>query len=169
MSKNAKVIALTVMTSFLLVNAVFIIKGSENFPFTACPMFAHYIGEDTQFYNFKFIGVYNSGLEEILSPTYGKDSEMISMRFFFGKVYGATETISPFGQMVDETPHTFENRLSTYFDYYLRSTDQSSLEGIQSVRLEVWKYDGESERVVEKRSIGSYDVSTKRFRHTWLH
>jgi hypothetical protein len=97
-----------VMMVILIPNLYVVIKGNENFPFSSCPMFAHYIGDETQFYNFKFIGTFKD-TEKILPPSFGNDGEIMSLRFFFSKVYGSPQTHSPFTITENDNKKRFES------------------------------------------------------------
>ena len=155
-----------VMVAFLIPNLYVVVKGSENFPFSSCPMFAHYIGDETQMYNFKFIGTFEN-TEKVLPPSFGTDGEIMSMRFFFSKVYGSSQTNSPFTIAQNDSKELFEERLTTYFKNYLNSLpDPTTGAGLQTIRLEMWHYD-EEDSVDDKHTIGYYDLSSEKFHHTW--
>ena len=164
-----KIFATVVIVAFLVPNTIAIYRGSENFPFTACPMFAHYIGDHTQIYSFKFIGHQANGAQVILTPQYGADNEMMSRRFFFSKVYGSVDCPSSFGSFCDDTPQDFEERLGEYFAAYLAALPEGSepaADNIQRIDLEVWQYDS-ADAVVGKHQVGFYDSKTQTFTHTW--
>ena len=161
--------AIVVMVAFLVPNLVFIIRGKEDFPFTAAPMFAHYISDHTIFYNFKFIGHTNQDSILLLPAEYGTTSEMMSRRFFFSKVYGSADCPSSFGDFCQDTPQEFENRLSRYFTAYLRVLPKNSdinVKHLRRIDLEVWKYNPDN-TVADKHRVGYYDPATQRFTHTW--
>ena len=164
-----KAFATLIIIAFLIPNTVAIYRGSENFPFTACPMFAHYIGDHTQMYNFEFIGRQPDGTRVILTPQYGADSEMMSRRFFFSKVYGSVDCPSSFGNFCDDTPQNFEERLGQYFTAYLAALPEDSepaTDNLRRIDLEVWRYDG-NDTVTEKHQVGYYRPETQTFTHTW--
>ncbi len=158
--------ASVVIIAVLVPNLYAVVQGNENFPFSSCPMFAHYIGEETQLYNFKFVGTYNN-VEKILPPSFGNDGEVMSMRFFFAKVYGSSLKKSPFTVTADDDRILFEKRLSDYFRAYLKAfPDPAFSSGLKNIRLEIWHLGTEGE-VHDKHTVGYYDVSAEKFHHTW--
>jgi hypothetical protein len=143
-----------------------VVKGSENFPFSSCPMFAHYIGNETRLYNFKFIGTFKN-TEKILPPSFGHDGEIMSLRFFFSKVYGSPQSYSPFTITENDNKKLFESRLTNYFQNYLISlAEPIFISGLKTIRLEIWLYNNE-EQVADKHTVGYYDLSSEKFYHTW--
>ncbi len=155
-----------VIIAFLIPNLYVVVKGNEIFPFSSCPMFAHYIGDETQMYNFKFIGTFENA-EKVLSPSFGTDGEIMSMRFFFSKVYGSSQSNSPFSIAENDSKQLFEERLTIYFENYLHNlADPATHAGLQTIRLEMWHYD-EEENIDDKHTIGYYDLSSEKFYHTW--
>ena len=165
-----KAFAIGVMVAFLVPNLIFIVRGKEDFPFTAAPMFAHYIGDHTVMYNFKFIGHTDQDSTLILPPEYGANNEMMSRRFFFAKVYGSVDCPSSFGDFCNDTPQKLEDRLSQYFTAYLWALSKNNdldVSHLRRIDLEVWKLNPDN-TASEKHRVGYYDTATQRFIHTWL-
>lgn len=157
------------MCAFASPNIYYALVGGEDFPYTCAPMFGHYIGEGTRFYNFKFIGEFEGGEERPLPPRLADLSEIGTMRFFFSKVYGSCDEISPFGNHPGDTTEKLEERLSRYFKRYLAvlpETERKDLPKLKRLRLEVWRYNS-SDEVDAKQIVGSYSISRERFIHAW--
>lgn len=168
LTKWQKWSAALVMLFFAAPNVYYAAIGNEDFPYTCAPMFAHYIGKDTRFYNFKFIAEYPNG-EKILPPNIGTMGELRAMRFFFSKVYGSSEEISPFGDHLNDTPRQFEERLARYFRQYLKDLpeeEKANLPNLKQLRLEVWRFDAK-DQVDLKHVVGYYSPTTEKFTHVW--
>lgn len=160
--------AALVMFIFAVPNMYYVAMGGEDFPFTCAPMFGHYIGPGTTFYNFKFIGEF-PGEEKVLPSKIGRVEEIGAMRYFFSKVYGSCDEMSPFGNHPGDTPQQLEERLGKYFKSYLRVLPEAGLKdatGLQRLRLEVWRYDSQ-DKVDDKHVVGYYSPATEKFTHEW--
>ncbi len=163
-----KLYAVIVMVLFATPNLYYAACGREDFPYTCALMFGHYIGKGTQFYSFKFIGESESA-DTTLPSRFGQLSEIATMRFFFSKVYGSCRELSAFGDHLGETPQQFEERLSRYFKGYLSAlsrTEQTDVQNLKRLRLEVWCY-GSEDRVDAKHIVGYYTPHTEKFTHQW--
>jgi hypothetical protein len=163
-----KIYAVIIMSLFAAPNIYYMVTGGEDFPFTSAPMFGHYIGKGTQFYSFRFIGEFD-GVEKVLPPRLGKNSEIATLRFFFSKIYGSCEELSPFGNHPDDSSRRLEERLATYFKGYLAALPEAGytdINGLQRIRLEVWRYNSQDE-VDAKHVVGRYTISTEKFMHQW--
>ncbi|WP_143091056.1 hypothetical protein [Thermoflexibacter ruber] len=164
-STAKKIYALVIMLVFIIPNAYFVIIGDEDFPFTCAPMFGHYVGDETQFYNFKFIGEFESK-EEFLPPKLTNVDELSTMRFFFIKVYSSCEETPPFGTYKNDNWEKLSNRLSIYFKSYLKvlaKNQQINLADLKSVRLEVWRYGKDKKEIDAKNVVGHYDITSQKF------
>jgi len=169
MKTSQKVFAVLVMCAFILPNLYAITMGREAFPFTPAPMFGHYIGPNTYFYDIDFIGQ-NNQTEKNLYPGLNKKTEQTSnfviMRFFLNKVYGSAEVISPLGYFEQDTPAKLEERMQNFFSNYFKADLANDTTHINTVRLEVSQYD-RNYKLLAKHVIGYYDVQSKNFKHTW--
>ena len=169
MRTSQKVFAFLVMCAFILPNLYAITQGREAFPFTPAPMFGHYIGPKTYFYDINFIGQ-NRKTDKILYPTLDKNMEhtqnFSTMRFFLNKVYGSAEDISPLGYFEQDTPTKFQERMESFIPNYFKADLSTDTTHIDTIRLEVSQYD-RSYKLQAKHIIGYYDVQSKNFKHTW--
>jgi hypothetical protein len=73
-------------------------------------MFAYYIGESTYFYDMKFVGK-EGQTEKAVQPVCKEVGKLVTMRFFFNKIYGLVETTSPFGYYKNDSSEAFEKRM----------------------------------------------------------
>lgn len=169
MSRNivneSRLYAIIIICAFVLPNLYFIVIGRESFPFTQAPMFGHYIGDSTRFYEFSFI-LEDKGGEKEISPDYVKRhpiAEVALKRFFFGNIYGSVETTSPFGYYKNDTREALEKRMTGFFSAYFKSYSQ---ELPQKIRLDISRYNREY-AFKEKHTVGYYDIQAKKFIHTW--
>ncbi len=167
MKTSQKLWAISFMAVILIPNMVSIIAGKESFPYTNAPMFAHYIGPGTNFYDVKFIAA--DGKKQVqVFPSYGATNyygHLKEMRFFFSKIYGPAEPASPFGYFQNDTPEKLEQRLTKFFIAYFPYTD-SALVTPEIIRLEIEQYNHQN-KFLSAHEIGYYDLQKKRFYHTW--
>lgn len=168
MKLSQKIFAGVVIAALVIPNLYVIFRGRESFPFTQAPMFGHYIGPETFFYNFKFIGD-DGNSKKLLYPslTYSQTEPPLyfrTQRLFF-KIYGSAEENSCFGYYENDSREKFERRMSHFFSAYFKFLDKDT-SGIQTVRLEIDQYD---RRYNFKNShiVGEYNVNSKNFVSTW--
>lgn len=168
MKLSNKFFAGIVITFFLLANLFVIFTGHESFPFTQAPMFGHYIGPATHFYDFKFIG--ENGITKTTlypGPEYKSSEPNLyyrTLRLFF-KFYGSVEENSSFGYYVNDSKEKFEQRMTNFFSAYFKYLDQGD-PNIQTVQLEINQYD-RSYQLKDSHTVGYYDVLSKKFISTW--
>lgn len=167
MKFSSKIWASVVIVAFLVPNIYVIVKGKESFPFTQAPMFGHYIGPNTLFYNFSFTAQ-NGEEEKLVYPSMKrieKTAYFPTMRLFF-KYYGSTELNSPFSYYENDTREAFEKRMSAYFKAYFGYLKKDS-SGFKKIAVDVSQYDRKY-TLKEKHAIGYYDIATENFISTWL-
>ncbi len=158
-----KAFAFLVMAVFIAPNLYVFYTGHESFPFTHAPMFGHYIGEDTQFYDFEFVGDdQKRWYPSYREPLPGKDR--VIRRFFFNRVYGSMEP-SSFSYYPADSKEAFVQRLEKFFPAYFRYLHADSAT-VGKIHLEVWRYDARY-APVEKHTVGYYDVPARKFYFTW--
>ncbi len=161
---KSKLYAIIVICAFVLPSLYFIIAGRESFPFSQAPMFSHYIGQETNFYDFKYFLEKDSVEKEIYPDSYpGHFSKLAISRFFFNNIYVSVEKTSPFGFIKNDNKEKLENRMSRFFLAYFQSHNHDT-SGI--IRLDVYKYNRNNE-LKEKHTIGYYDILHHHYIHTW--
>lgn len=162
---KSRIYAVIVICAFILPNLYYIIIGRESFPFTQAPMFGHYIGDSTRFYEFNFVLESQNGETEV-SPDYVKRhpiAQVALKRFFFGHIYGPAEERSPFGFYKNDTKEALEKRMTDFFSAYFTSYSQDTS---AQIRMDVSRYNREYS-FKEKHIVGHYDIRAKKFIHTW--
>lgn len=163
MKRHKKVLAVFVMSAALLPNLYVILKGEESYPFTQAPMFGHYVGDSTAFYDFRFLAEGPNGTAEVLPSHEEQQNALATQRFFFHSVYGSTETNSPFINFANDTPEQLSQRMSLFFNTYFKDEEA---QGVDRIQLVVDRYNRRYE-LQESRTIGNYDLTTQRYTHTW--
>ncbi|WP_157887002.1 hypothetical protein [Hymenobacter sp. PAMC 26628] len=162
-----KILATLIMLIILLPNLYSIYLGRESFPYTNAPMFGHYIGASTYFYDIKFLIDSGSTTKRIF-PYYDGEKQSIDyigQRFFFNNIYGSAEKKSPFGYSEPNTSEAFELRMDAFFQAYFKHLFTGKSANLK-VRCEVSQYNNEW-HLLSSHTIGYYDVPLKKFKHTW--
>lgn len=163
-------LAAAFITAFLVPNLATLVIPFEQFPFSSAPMFAHYVSDDTPRYRFRFMVEPPDGRKtwELLGRDLGMHNVEFG-RYFFGSVYGSIDPVSPYGHHGHDTREAFEARLSEFFDKLVSVWERRRSEPFPrpaAIRLELALLDREN-RNTEIRTVGRYDVATRRFLHTW--
>lgn len=161
---KSKIYAVFIISAFLIPSLYYIIIGRESFPFSQAPMFSHYIGKETNFYDFKYFLICDSSQKEIYPDSYqGFFSKIAINRYFFNNVYVSVEEISPFGYIKNDNSVQFEKRMSAFFQAYFQSHKQDTT---AIIRIDVYNYNRKYE-LKEKHIVGHYDINNRNFIHTW--
>lgn len=162
-TKYNKIYAACVFLAFILPNLYAVIKGRESYPFTPAPMFSHYIGDTTKFYDFVFIAEWDS-FERVVDPEHSEHKNQLAIkRFFFDRVYGSVEKNSPLWNEENDNKEKLEKRMSNFFSVYFKHLQNSD---IKSIRLEITEYD-HNYTAIASHQAGSFFFSTKHFIHSW--
>ena len=149
---------------FLLPNLWAFVDPYETFPYTSAPMFAHYVGEDTPRYRFRFVAEQGGKETEIRATDLSLDGVEFT-RYFFGHVYGSSDPDAPFAVAGEDTPADFEARLSAFFRNVQTVLERRDATQLSGLRLEVVRLDADNYDA-EVRLIGHYDATTQRFSRT---
>jgi len=168
-----KIYAGIVIGLFLIPEITAVVLPLENWPFTCAPMFAHYVGEGTARYRFRFIAEYakeSRPPREISINDIGLRQIKV-MRYFFGKVYGSIDPRAPWGHFPNDTQEAFEARLSRFFhgltlQMKKKKKGKKYAKGLKGIRLEVIRLDIQN-RPGEVHTVGRYSVKERRFAHGW--
>lgn len=162
-----KTVASCIMVFLLMPNIYAVYRGQESFPYTNAPMFGHYIGDKTYFYAIEFIG--DDGLKKRkiypYSVTPKNNFDYADMRLFFNTTYGSVEEKSPISRFNNDTSEELEKRIESYFSAYFKHLTTDSA-GIKTVYIIVDQFD-DNNKVVSSHVVGNYNVSAKKFTHTW--
>lgn len=161
MNKRQKIMAFVVISAFVIPSLFVIVAGAESFPYTNCPMFAHYIGKDTYFYDFTFV----SEDGQAIQPKCEKASELHTKRLFFNKIYGSAEADSPFGHYKDDSSAEFEERMNLFFKGYFKHVPLEHPQA-DTIHFEIRQYN-RNYTLTSTHRIGYYNVESKKFKHTW--
>lgn len=160
--KTLKSIYPAIVFSIVLIPNIFvIICRIESFPFTCAPMFGHYINDETDLYLFKFEGENESSKVDLVDY-YGTE-EIFFMRHFLSKVYGTTESISPFNNKLSESESDFNLRMNTFFIYYSNFLLEHHKLNFDKINLQVKKVDKNRNSLSGYETIGIYDCGTKTY------
>jgi hypothetical protein len=157
------------IVAFLLPNLLGLIVPYEEFPYTSVPMFAHYVGDDTGRYRFRFVVQTGADREEreLRATELGLGGLEFS-RYFFS-FYGSIEPFSPFSHHRGDTREAFEARLSGFFGKVvteLKRRDREAWRSLSRIRLEIARL-GHTNHDAQSHVVGHYDVASGRFIHTW--
>jgi hypothetical protein len=132
-------------------------------------MFAHYVGDDTARFRFRFI-VQNGADEpgrELRATELGLGGLEFS-RYFFS-IYGSIEAFSPFSPHTGDDRETFEERLGEFFHRVsteLKRRDENAWQQLSHIRLEIARLDSRNDDA-EIHVVGHYEIASGRFIHTW--
>lgn len=90
------------------------VAGSERFPWTCAPMFAHHVRADEDLYAFRFLAETAEGrCTEIRWRDVGLQAKR-SGRVFFARCYGSAEPWYPVHAIAGDTPEAFAGRLAAF-------------------------------------------------------
>ncbi|APY12420.1 hypothetical protein BWZ22_14850 [Seonamhaeicola sp. S2-3] len=150
-----------IITLVLLPNIFVMAVGIESFPFTCAPMFGHYINEETDLYLFKFEGVVNNKKIN-LTEYYGKPEGYL-IRHFFSKVYGSTDTISPFTNKLHENHSYFKTRMNTFFKTFASFLEKEYNLKFEKINLMVIKVDPNRNPLSEYKMLGFFNTNESQY------
>lgn len=119
----------------LLPNLFAIYFGEASFPYTCAPMFAHQVNDDSKLCVFRFEG--SNACETVdLEDNYGR-SEIFFVRYFFSKVYGSSDEVSPFDTRLSDNKEDFHNRMDDFFEDYAAFLDEEKQLPLDKITLKV--------------------------------
>ncbi len=153
--------AVLIWSLVLLPNIFAIVFGVASFPFTCAPMFAHQVNKDTQLCIFKFEGS-NACKTVDLGDKYGRN-EIFFVRYFFSKVYGSSEPVSPFDTRFSDNRADFQQRMNAFFEdyaFYLAEKKQLSFD---KITLKIKQVDAFRHDISPCEILGYYDVKRKKY------
>ncbi|WP_373518385.1 hypothetical protein [Pricia sp.] len=153
--------AVLIWTIVLLPNIFAIYFGVASFPYTCAPMFAHQINEDSKLCVFKFEGS-NACKTVDLEDNYGR-SETFFIRYFFSKVYGSSESVSPFARRLSENKAAFQHRMNDFFEGYAAFLDKEKQLPLDKIILKVKQVDASRQDIAPCEILGFYDVKLKKY------
>ncbi|MEL0456418.1 hypothetical protein WJN01_09280 [Flavobacteriaceae bacterium SZ-1-7] len=156
-----KVYKPVVVSLILLPNLFVMVFGIESFPYTCAPMFGHYIDEETNLYLFKFEGINDNTVTD-LTEYYGKPEEFF-IRHFFSKVYGSTESISPFTNKLSESPKAFQKRMDEFFNNYSSFLLKEYKLSFERIELKVETTHQDRINHFPAKTIGYFDSHSKSY------
>lgn len=151
----------------LIPNLVVIALGVEDFPFTTAPMFAHYVGPDSELYALR-LEVVKDGTAEPFPIQETNLNPIEFQRQLASWYYRPLADNAPFRDLSGEasSPEGFTSVMSGYFGAltsFLR--DQRGIE-YDSVGLYVDIVDS-SGTLIESKPVGTYDTSTQTYTQTY--
>ena len=151
-----------VIWAIILVPNLFAIWfGVASFPYTCAPMFAHQVNDQSKLCVFKFEGS-NACRTLDLDDNYGRN-EIFFIRYFFSKVYGSADKISPFDTRLSDTNIDFHQRMDDFFENYssyLKIEERLLLDRItiKVKQVDVFRHD-----IAPCEVLGYYDVKLKKY------
>ena len=153
--------AILIWTVVLVPNIFAIYFGVASFPYTCAPMFAHQVNDDSTLCVLKFEGS-NACRTVDLEDNYGR-SEVFFVRYFFSKVYGSSDAVSPFDTRLSDDSKYFQQRMDDFFkDYaaYLATEEELTLDKItlKVKQVDVFRHD-----LAPCDVLGYYDVNLKKY------
>lgn len=156
------------MAACLLPNVCAIYAGSESYPYTNAPMFGHYVGDATYFYDVAFISEAHSVDERVFPYTQAPVTyaNYLDMRFFFNKIYGSAEKRTPFKHFEHDTSKDLEARMNAFFLAYFKHLRVGEAGAGRRIRCDINRYDSQ-QRLLDSHTVGYYDLALKKFKHTW--
>ena len=163
MKLKLKKIAYPILVSLivLLPNLFVMAMGIESFPYTCAPMFGHYINDRTSLFILNFEGV--SEQESIdLTEYYGK-SELYFVRHFFSKVYGSTETISPYSHRLLESQGDFYLRMNQFFFEYNYFLNKKYNLVLEKIYVKAKKVDKNRNELSVSDTLGYYSIEDRKY------
>jgi hypothetical protein len=153
-----------ILAAALLIPNLFVVAlGIEDFPFTTAPMFAHYVGPETDLYVFRFEGVADEIAEPLPLDEIGREERPL-MRQFMTWYYRPLTATSPLRDISPDsgTPEEFTERMTEFFGPiadFLR--ERRGIE-YDSIELHIDMTDSEGE-VVDSRHVGTYDTGARTY------
>ncbi len=166
--QRRKWVVMAFMSAVVIPNLIAVAVPFEAWPYTNAPMFAHRVTPDTPRYAFVFEGQLDAG-EVVELGFYSAGARWSLMRFFLKFVYGATPEGSEFCQYPEDSRDQLEQRLSDFFtvfvdSYHKRRANQGPL---RRVVLKLARLHGPKSTRGEIRSLGVFEVETRKYRHQW--
>lgn len=153
--------AVAIWSIVLLPNIFAIYFGVASFPYTCAPMFAHHIDDESKLCVFKFEG--SNAFETVdLTDNYGR-SETFFIRYFFSKVYGSSEPVSPFATRLSENKVDFQHRMNDFFEGYAAFLDEKKQLPLDKITLKVKQVDVFRHDIAPCEILGYYDVKLKKY------
>lgn len=153
--------AVLIWAIVLVPNIFAIYFGVASFPFTCAPMFAHQVNDDSKLCVFKFEGS-NTCKTVDLADNYGR-SETFFIRYFFSKVYGSSEQVSPFATRLSENKADFQRRMNDFFEDYAAFLDEEKQLTLDKITLKVRQVDAFRHDMAPCEILGYYDVKLKKY------
>lgn len=156
-----------VSAALVIPNLIVIALGTEDFPFTTAPMFAHYVGPETELFSFRFEGV-RDGIAEPLPIQEAGLSGLELNRQLVAWYYRPMTATSPLRDFsgASESPEVFAQRMGTFFgpiaDFLRENRDLA----YDEIDLYVDVSDREGQ-VYETELVGRYDPETGRYTHVY--
>lgn len=153
--------------ALLIPNLVVIVTGTEDFPFTTAPMFAHYVGPDTELYAFRFEGV-NDGVSEPLPIEETNLGVVETQRRLVSWFYRPMTDTSPFRDLsgASDDRKAFESGMAGFFGPIVDDLQDRRSLSFDEVELYVDIVDSGG-TPLESRLVGSYDPATRVYTQTY--
>ena len=124
-------------------------------------MFAHQVNKDSQLCVLKFEG--SNACETIdLDDNYGRN-ETFFVRYFFSKVYGSSDAISPFDTRFSDNRADFQERMDTFFEGYASYLSERQQLSFDKIILKVRQVDESRHAISPCERLGYYDVKQKKY------
>jgi hypothetical protein len=160
---RARVLPAILAGALLIPNIFVIALGIEDFPFTTAPMFAHYVGPETELYVFRFEGVADETAEPLPIAEIGREERAL-MRQFTNWYYRPLTPTSPLRDIAPDsgTPEEFTTRMTEFFGPIADFLRERRAIEYDSIELHVDITDSEG-RVIDSRHVGTYDAVARTY------
>jgi len=156
-----------VAATVLVPNAIVIALGTEDFPFTTAPMFAHHVDPDSTLYAFRFEGVHDD-VSEPLPVDQTNLGERELKRQFLSWYYRPMTQTSPFRDLSDQsaTRDAFEARMAEFFRPIVEFLHDER--GLDYERVDVFVdiVDARGDLIRSER-VGRYEARTSEYIHEY--
>jgi hypothetical protein len=160
---RSAILPAVVSVAILVPNLVVVALGVEDFPFTTAPMFAHYVGPDTELYSFRIEGVRDGVAAPLPLAETNLDPREVQ-RALASWFYRPDAPTAPFRDVTgrSDDPAVFATEMAGFFrplTDFLR--DERSLT-YDAVELYVDTTDTDGNRIATTH-VGEYDPATDRY------
>lgn len=160
---RAALLPVLVSAALITPNVVVIASGTEDFPFTTAPMFAHYVGPASTLAAFRLVGVRGDATEELPVSETGLNSREVQRQLVSWFYRPQTDT-APFRDLsgASDDPAVFADRMSAFFrplTDFLRERRSLSYDTVE-LYADVVDSSGSPLRT---ELVGSYDVADDRY------
>lgn len=144
------------------------VAGTELFPFTCAPMFAHHLGRDEELYAFRFHAETPAGVRTAIRWEDVGLQSVRGARLYFARVHGSADAAYPVRAIPGDTPDAYAERAAAFFEGFVelaRRACPERLAGANAVVVSLERIDA-SGRVTGTRDLGRFEPRSRVFTPT---